>query len=193
LSGIYLGTIVNVTYTWTDPTDWTDTGTYGLLGWTGSGSSTIADTSSTTFQVTFNDTLTVGGDNLTLNYIIPGTVLGDGTIMYGDATDPEAGTGTQTGNVAATLKCFSYLDAAMTIKSDVFIVIDPSKPNCSDYIDPNEENKYLKKAGTTFSPESGTIQTEPIPEPATLLMLSSGLLTLILVAVARNQSRGIRK
>ena len=100
LSGTYLGTGLSVSYLGnlsgypSGALTWTGTGTYGANAWTGSGSMTIAETSSTTFQVTLAESLDIGGSTASLNSVIPGTVLPDGDIVYGDSSDSEVGSGT---------------------------------------------------------------------------------------------------
>jgi hypothetical protein len=97
LAGTYLGTGLSVAYTGdvsaypSGPITWTDAGTYGAQGWSGSGSATITDVSATIFQVAVVDTLTIGSHVASVSGVIPGTVLSDGTIMFGDPANPEAG------------------------------------------------------------------------------------------------------
>src|SRR5262249_29246800 len=90
LTGTYLGTSLNLSYAGdltnyasTGAVTWTSSGTYGGQGWSGSGSATISDATSTTFQVSLLYSLTAGGNSASIDYVIPGTVAPDGTVMFG--------------------------------------------------------------------------------------------------------------
>lgn len=189
LSGSYLGVPLNVAYSGDlsayppGPVTWTDAGSYGIASWTGSGSATITDTSPTTFQVVFTDSLTVGGNTASLDYTIPGTVLAGGTIVFGSAAGDEVGAGTGMINgMALANRCYSYKDAAMTIQSD--IVIRPDDKACDDFH--TDDNIYVKDNGGLLL--TGTISTT-IPEPSSILLSASALSTLLLL---RRRGRGKR-
>jgi hypothetical protein len=181
LSGAYLGTSLSVAYTGnlsaypSGAVTWTSMGAYGTESWNGSGDAIVVDTSPTTFQVTFADSLAVGSDTASLNYVIPGTILSDGTIMYGDPTNEEVGTGTGTLNgMALRGACYSYKDAAMKILSDFAFVFDKT---CQEFGNENN-NRYVKDIGGNGKTLAlnGTIET--IPEPSSFLLLVVGLLGL---------------
>lgn len=183
LSGSYLGVPLSVDYTGNlsayppGPVTWTSTGSYGAASWNSSGSATITDATPTTFDLAFIDSLTVGSNTASLDYTIPGTVLGDGSVVFGAAAGDEVGSGTGMINgMALANRCYSYEDAAMTIQSD--IVIRPDDLACDDYH--TDKNKYVKDNTTLLL--TGTITTTGIPEPSALILVVSGLLGL---AVAR--------
>ena len=145
LSGAYLGTSLSVTYAGDltayppGPVTWTSMGSYGAENWRGSGNATIVDTSSTTFEVMFADSLAVGNNTGSINYAIPGTVLPDGTVMYGDLTNDEVGTGTITvDGMALAGACYSYKDAAMKVVSD-FAILLPSGKTCQEFGNENKQ------------------------------------------------------
>jgi hypothetical protein len=154
---------------------WTSTGSYGAQSWNGSGTAIISDTSSTTYQVTIADSLSLGNNTGFFNYTIPGTVLPDGTIMYGDPANEEVGTGTGTINaMAATVRCYSYKDQNKTIKSD-YISAETEKGCAAAAKDFG--NPWIKVVNNNTVSLSGTIDT--VPEPSSLALLLFGLLSFI--------------
>jgi len=173
LSGSYLGMPLSVGYSGDltayppGPVTWTDSGTYGAWVWTGSGSATITDTGPASFQLAISDSLMVGSNMAALAYTIPGTVLADGTILFGSAGGDEVGSGTGTINgLALANTCYSYRDAAMTMRSD--IVIRPDDKPCDDYH--TADNQYVRDNTILV----GTISTV-VPEPPPIFLLGAGL------------------
>jgi hypothetical protein len=170
----YLGDLTN--YLSSGVVTWSSSGTYGAQSWSGSGSATIADLTSTTFQLTLSATLAVGGDTASLNYVIPGTVLPNGDETYGTATNGEAGTGTGSVNGMALAKLtFSWYKPARWVPS---ILSDINyKPIPPFILVDNIENI----TGVTPPPPDGnfvmaqTITTTVVPEPASLTLLGFGI------------------
>lgn len=122
----------------------------------------------------FTDSLTVGSNTASLDYTIPGTVLADGTVVFGSAAGDEVGTGTGLVNgMALANRCFSYSDAAMTMRSD--IVYRPDDQACDDG---KIGNEYVKENGGLVL--TGTISTA-IPEPSSILLVSVGLSCIFLL------------
>ena len=80
LNGIYLGQTINLAYgngsASAGTVSWDTTGTFGGGSVTDGGTSTISYPTSSTFDLTFNDTLTIGADSATADVVIPGTILG---------------------------------------------------------------------------------------------------------------------
>ena len=76
--------------------------------WSGNGSATITDTSTTTFQVGLSYSMTVGSNSASISYLIPGTVTSNGTILYGGPGNEEAGEGSLDLNGATTLNSLKY-------------------------------------------------------------------------------------
>lgn len=169
LTGVYLGIPVNVVYSWQSGAIWNDTGTYGSLAWNGSGQATFSDTSSTTFELDFTDSLTVGANSATVDYQIPGTVLADGTVMFGDPSDTEVGSGTVTG--ISVNPCYSYASFFDRTLTDIVPHL-PGK-TCQELVPPNAIDRYVPSAIGSFTALSGTIET--VPEPASWLMFGSGM------------------
>ena len=179
LTGLYLGTSLTINYINGNisayspgPVTWDTTGNYGSLVWSGTGSATITDTSATTFRVAFNDSVELGSNTASLNKVIQGTVLPDGTIMYGDPTNPEvAATGSGMVNGTPLDACyFSYKKQTDVVNSDVIFTPDDKPPESPEKL----ENSYVEKNPDGFLFLSGTI-TSPVPEPSSLLLLVSGL------------------
>ncbi|MGB8368821.1 MAG: PEP-CTERM sorting domain-containing protein [Limisphaerales bacterium] len=97
LNGLYLGQTINLAYgngsASAGTVSWDTTGTFGGGSVTGGGTSTISYPTSSTFDLTFNDTLTIGADSATADVVIPGTILGEGDYMFGSPGNEEAGSG----------------------------------------------------------------------------------------------------
>jgi hypothetical protein len=172
LSGTYIGTGLSLTYLGNlsnyppGAVTWTNSGSYGSQSWSGSGSATIADTSSTTFQVGFGYSMTVGSNSASISYQIPGTVSPGGTIMYGDPGNGEAGTGTLTLN--------GILDAVDLQYS--YVAIDTDTQLISDIIIGNLhigfDNELVDSRGMIIGPIKGS----SVPEPSSFALLGLGLL-----------------
>jgi hypothetical protein len=185
LSGNFFGSAVNVSYLGdlsgypSGAVTWTSTGTYGSAAWTGSGAASITDTSATTFQMTLTSALAFGGNTASLDYTIPGTVLPDGTFMIGDASHPEAGSGTVTlnGFSSLTLILFSFRTEGSfqpgSPKTVVFSDINHQSPNGFDLFN-NLDLTISIPVPNLFT--SGTIN---VPEPPSVQLLALGLLGLV--------------
>ena len=99
LSGTYTGMGLSLSYLGdlsnypSGPVTWTSSGSYGNQVWSGDGSATIGDTSSSTFLVGLSYAMTVGSHSASIVYQIPGTVRPSGAIMFGAPGDREAGSG----------------------------------------------------------------------------------------------------
>lgn len=178
LSGSYLGTALSVGYTGdlsgfpSGPVTWLDSGSYGTDTWTGSGSASFVDTSATTFQMTFSDSVDVDALTASANAVIPGTVLPDGTIMFGTLSQPEAGPGTAVIDGKDYDIYFSYrIVNGKKIYSDWIKVkkgtLPPPPP-------PEFMNQYVEKH-PPIGPMllNGTITA--VPEPSTWPLLLVGL------------------
>lgn len=194
LSGIYAGAGLSVSYSGdlsnypAGAVTWSSAGTYGPAAWSGVGSATIADTSATTFQMTLSSSLTLGGGTASLAYVIPGTVLGDGTYMIGGPGDPEAGAGT------LTLSGIPYINLIqLSYRTEGTIQQPGIVPVLSDV------NRMGNAAGLLLNNLSIDIpftNTEiiitgvigsAVPEPSSVLMLSGGLLALVPLRLLRRR------
>jgi hypothetical protein len=147
---------------------WSSSGTYRTENWSGSGNATIAETSSTTFQVSLVSSLALGGSTASINYVIPGTVSSDGTIMY----DGEAGTGTVilNGTSFPNHIQFSYKNPPELDPFQIYSDIVGDIPTF-----PSLTNRYTGTfpiGGDIFL--AGTITS--VPEPSSWVLLGFGLL-----------------
>jgi hypothetical protein len=194
LSGTYLGSTLDVAYSGslsaypTGPITWSSTGSFGSQTWSSTGSALFADTGAGAFEVTINDSLSIGSNRATLDYMIPGSVQPDGTIMYGDPSNEEVGTGTVTINLRPSpdTMCYSYSSFIKTSRtlSDAFQRL-PGK-TCSETADlipaaQRNNNNYFSSSSPTLLSLTGTITSaSPVPEPSSfflvLVLLSVGLL-----------------
>ncbi len=205
LSGNYVGVPVSIAYSSSalssTGSTWTSTGTYGTGSgtqtWTGGGSATITDTSSTTFNVTFTDSVSVGANTGSVTYTIPGTAgstvpLG-GSAMYGDPSNPEAvGTGTVTLNgvtYTAAVSYFSYL------RFWPYIICDYNGNYPFPPWIPSDNYYKTTSASATSVPFSldGYI-TSVVPEPTGLILLGVGLCGVSIHVVMRSKgaTAGVR-
>lgn len=168
LTGAYKGTGLSVSYTGdlsgypSGPVTWSATGSYGALAWTGSGSASITDTSASTFQVTFADSVAVGSHTASISATIPGTVLPDGSIMYGNSLNPEAGPFVATIDGVNNGIYYSYHQLnATSIKSD-WLWAPPGQ-------NPPFPGGYDNWVGPFNAAFTGTVGTAP--EPSSILGL----------------------
>lgn len=172
LSGTYLGTGLSLActgnlsdYPSTGAVTWSDTGSYGMETWAGTGSATIANTSATGFQLTFSDSIALGGSSTaSISSVIDGLVTPNGTILFGDSTHPEAGPGTATVNGTQKDIYFSCREeSGALIFSDVVLVPkgEPLPPR-----PPTEINNYVRGPLSSSGPSglNGTIAV--VPEPS---------------------------
>jgi hypothetical protein len=184
LSGSPLGAALNVAYSGdlsnypSGAITWTSTGTFGGASWSGSGAATITDTSSTTFQVSFASSLAIGSNTASINYVIPGTVLADGTNMFGDPSHGEVGTGTVTldGVLYSDLILFSYrMEGGFGPDSPRRLVIsDIFGVPIHGGVDLLNKNVVIPIPFTSMFSMTGTVTS--VPEPSSLLLLTCGLL-----------------
>jgi hypothetical protein len=184
LAGTYLGSSLNLSYAGdltnyasTGAVTWTSTGAFGGQAWSGTGSAAIADTSSTTFQVSILYSLTAGSNTASIDYVIPGTVGATGTVMFGSPGNEEAGTGTVTinGREQHNLVEWSYIHTktGRAIRSDIVILGHVFWFNNLD------DQPIGGRSGGLF----GSI--ESVPEPPAHALLAIGLLA---VATVRTRS-----
>ena len=76
---------------------WTTLGTLGVGAVSGGGSGTVSYPTPSTFDLSFDDSLSYGGVSATADFSVSGTVLGGDAFMLGSPGDPEAdATGTIT-------------------------------------------------------------------------------------------------
>ncbi len=191
LSGDWLGSPVSISYTGdlsqypTGAVTWSSTGTYGTSTWSGSGSATITDTSTTTFNVTFLDSVSVGGNTGSINYVIPGSLLPNGNIMFGTPSNPEVGTGSETlnGNTTLNAALFSYLRFFPYAPCD-YRNGYPFPP----WI-PADNVYYATAASPTAVVFTLTGSISAVPEPSTLVMAGMALLGGVLSAVNSRKRR----
>jgi hypothetical protein len=190
LTGTYLGTGLSLTYLGdlsnyqsSGAVAWTNSGSYGNQSWSGSGSATIADTSSTTFQVSLSYSMMVGSNSASINYMIPGTVGSDGTIMYGEPGNEEVGDGTFSlnGTPNKNISKYSYktLSNGLQIISDIRIFGKKRGFN-NDY----NTDEFR---GIIIGP-----LTSSVPEPSSALLMGFGLLALMGMCVWQYRSVSAR-
>jgi hypothetical protein len=186
LSGSYLGSGANVAYSGdlsgypSGAITWTSAGTYGTENWSGAGAATIMDTSSTTFQVSFSSSLAVGAGTASMQYTIPGSVLPDGTFMFGDPSNGEVGTG------SLTLDGVGFTNVAIVLSYRTEGGFAPDSPRTLIVSDIfgypigglGLLNKDYVVIPLPFSMSiSGTITS--VPEPPSILLVASGILVLV--------------
>jgi hypothetical protein len=180
LSGSFLGSALSVSYSGdlsaypSGAVTWTSSGTYAAETWDTEAHVTIVNPSADTFVVLLNDTFHLGANTALLDYTIPGSVLPDGTIMFGSPGNEEVGTGTVSINMrpANDTMCYSYSSFIKTSRtlSDAFQRL-PGK-TCSETADliPAEQrnnNNYFSTASPTLLSLTGTITSaSPVPEPS---------------------------
>ncbi|MGA2440011.1 MAG: PEP-CTERM sorting domain-containing protein [Tepidisphaeraceae bacterium] len=176
LSGNYLGQALNLSYLGTTSEgtvswSWNATGIFGSGNVAGNGTATISYPTSGTLDLIFSDALEYGGHTYALNYNIPGSILSDGTIMFGSLGDEEVGSGTI--DLDGLLQAdkphkYSYLDADDTVASDdngVALITGGAN---------NKVYKYTDDGGLT-----GTIAAPVIPEPSTFVLVGIGVVSLL--------------
>lgn len=179
LSGTYNKDNLNVSYIGnllsypSGPVTWNSSGNYGSIPWNSSGSATFVSTSATGFNIIFNDSLTVGSNSGSINYIIPGIQDESGTFF-----DGEVGTGTVSieKSTYSNLIAYSYLARPITIgplrfTSDLIILREIPIPLPS----------IFNKGEVVFYPNSPGIESRilvaAVPEPtSTLTLLALGTL-----------------
>jgi hypothetical protein len=190
LTGAYGPSNLNVSYTGNltsypsgGPVTWSSTGTYGASQWSGGGSATITDTSATTFQMNLSANLAVGTNNASINYVVPGTMLPDGTEMLGTPTNPEAGTGTMFVNAMAMAgPRFSWYKTPRwlpNILSDIFYNGIPRPIPPFIYVDNYENLTSAPPPPNGQFVMAETIATSASPEPSCLALLGTGVLSLL--------------
>jgi hypothetical protein len=187
LSGTYAATGLSLTYLGdlsnypSGAVTWTSTGSYGSQSWSGNGSATITDTSSTTFQVGLSYSMTVGSNSASISYLIPGTVTSNGTIMYGGPGNEEAGTGALDLNGVTTLNNLRYyykhILCCIDIISDIHAV-DKKAIFENDY-------EFDEFRGIIIGPVSSP---PPIAEPSSFVLMGLGLLGLAWIGTRRKGS-----
>ncbi len=189
LSGMFQGTALSATYLGdlssyasSGAVSWTSAGSYGTENWSGSGTITITDTSARTFQVALQATLDVGSNTASIDYVIPGVVRGDRIMFPG-----EAGTGTMTVNgqdpddpVDYSFKEYHKYYYVAGSSDTVFAGnrFDPPRTGLES------DNGWIVPAdqvtANSFVFES-RISMFTVPEPASVVLMSSGVLGLILL------------
>jgi hypothetical protein len=175
LSGNYIGQALNLTYLGTinNTLSWNTAGSIGSSIVTGNGAISISYPTSSTFNLAFSDSLGYGGNTYTLNTSIPGSILSDGTIMFGSPGNEEVGNG-EIGD-PHWIQYSYYQDTDVISDIIIFPPIGPliGKVKNVDYPTP----PYIPP----FTPLTGsfqeTITLSPVPEPSTmmLVLLSGGL------------------
>ena len=165
------------------PVTWASTGSFGALTWTGSGSASITDTSATTFNEMFSDSVMLGSNTASINVTIPGTLVAGNTVMFGDPMNPEvdaAGSGFVNG-VALAKKIYSYSkdkDGNLT-QSDIQFVPDDDPPKKF------KDNLY--DANGNMLPFTLVGSISAVPEPSAGQLLALG--TLALLGLGRRHRR----
>ena len=184
LSGPYRGPSLDVSYTGnlsaypSGAVTWTDSGTYGSHAWSGSGSAVITGTSATTFDVTFADSLDVGGATASVDGTLPGTVLPDGDVVYGASVDSEVGPVDVLINGHRNKDLYlSYRkkDHELILSDYAFVRVGGRPPRAqgrNDYVIIATPADAATSDEGTFG-LSGTITT--VPEPASWAFVLAGL------------------
>ena len=184
LAGTYAGQALNVTYTGNSTAfpagaiTWTSTGSYGAQAWTSSGDATFTFPTSSTFQIAYSSSLTLG----------PNTVLENSTISGADngtSLDYTGTTGTLTvNNIPIPTGQFTqvtFLDLGVGS-----IILDDYEVNgeliiCSISEVTNVSPDPPSPPGIIGS--TGRIQESP--EPSSLFLAGVGFLSLIVGCAAR--------
>jgi len=169
---------------------WTSTGTYGTQTWSGSGNATITDLTTTTFQVAFSDSVKVGNNTGSINYVIPGTVLSNGSVMYGSPSTPDVGTGTAilNGVTYTNVSYFSYL------RFWPYIICDYN----GNYPFPPwipSDNYYKTTSAAVDSADFAlTGYITSVPEPSGLLLLGGSLfgVSIYVLMCRKGATAGVR-
>jgi hypothetical protein len=181
-SGALSGTLVNpfsLSYTSTGESatsnSWTSTGSLGAIGVvSGFGSASIAYPTSTTFDVTFSDSLSAGGNTYSVTGSIPGTFNADGTYNFGPpleiSSNPVHYSGSGTPAYVGIFKWSYYRNYPNDVSDLWGIPIWPGGPWNNFY-------KTTPKPGTSMYALDGFIQTS-VPEPSTWAMMLMGFFAL---------------
>jgi hypothetical protein len=181
LSGLYLGEALNLAYangTNTAGTvSWNTTGTFGGGSVTGGGTSAISYPTSSTFDLTFSDTLGYGGNTYAVNYDIPGSINADGTFMFGSLEDEEVGDGTWTldGSPIAPLTWYSGHDT-----EDGGVWISDINGRGLPWWWWYNKDRWGKnpQQSTTFTTDGDIYNV--VPEPTSVALLAAGALGLMM-------------
>jgi hypothetical protein len=188
LSGTYAGTALSLSYSGdlsnypAGAITWASTGNYGADAWSGTGSATITDLTATTFQVTLAYAMTAGGNSASIDYVIPGTVGADGSIMYGSPGNDDAGTGTLTVNGVPFLNLvewsYIYPKKGKPIRDDIKIL------GRWFSFSSHEDDPLGGRSGGLI----GTIST--VPEPDTGMLAGLALLSAAAFSASRKLGFG---
>ncbi len=179
LIGTYAGQSLNVMYTSTDlggfpgnPVTWTSVGNYGALSWSGSGSALFSFPTSSTFAEVYNSSLSLGGGSYTgsLMLNVSGSVGdfveytdGNGVMLIQGEAKPSPFVPTsrqynppRNGVTGVDDACYGRLIFGICFGREV--IISESK------VGPIMPDIYV----------NGT--TQVVPEPSSLILLSTGIL-----------------
>jgi hypothetical protein len=182
LAGQLLGTPMALAYAGTflgNTLSWNTTGTYGAITVTGGGSATISYPTSSSFLVSFSDTLVSGSGAYSVAGGLGGSINPDGTFGLGPSATMESEVGPLpvmfNGTPTPGADGYSFWQ-------------EPNQANPNFYRDDHKYAWWLPTIYTSgFFPSSTSFNDSTTPEPQTYLLLGAGLLAMAIAMRKRIQ------
>jgi hypothetical protein len=141
---------------------WNTTGMLSGGSVAGGGSGAVSYPTASTFDLTFGDSLSYGGNTASVAISIPGTLLAGGNFMFGSPGSPEAGSGTLTVNGTTT-----DIEFGVDFKLQYF------PPAFLDSVYVDETKVWIKSYGPGLF-LTAMYNEVPVPEPSTWTMMLIG-------------------